>query len=163
MNRRTLLASLSGAAVPATTGCTGPVSNPVERVKLGAIWIGNDGSSEREFNVQVKRGGTLIHSSDHTLSGSRATAGDGSGGSSMVTCTWEEKPARYTVRAGTEEDGWEEVFVNDRIESGASCVWVDIWYHYRSMEGFTFLVHPDCEELVGRDEGCDFATENAMY
>lgn len=127
MNRRALLSSL-GATLTLTAGCTSPLTSDTgPAVQLGWFGVGNFDTEAHNFDVQVKRNDTLVHSSSHKVQARTENTIHGA----VAECTWGNTPGRYTVRARVDENKWKERSLTkfaSAANSEVDCVIVEARY-----------------------------------
>ena len=132
MRRRTFLIS-AGAITSAAIG-TGCVSSLQEAINpsVQLAWFGihnSDMESSHQFDLEVMRDGTQVHSSSHKVKAAQPFGDGRHSDGAVAKCTWGSTAGDYTVRARADKGEWEEKFVTKFArENDVDSVVADAWY-----------------------------------
>lgn len=151
MHRRSFLA-IGGASVSL---CSGGCLSLFEdsSIQLGYLDVGNFDREQHEFDVQVKRDGTQVHSSSHTIAGKDGNVVH----SEAVECTWGSTAGEYTVSARVDSNEWKSQSLlpaDTIVSSETDCVVVGVFYRF---DGLEFQIGSGCNRDY--DEMCSFTSQ----
>ena len=110
MRRRAFLAAIGTSVTMSTTGCLTSLEDRLDTsIQLG--WFGghNFDTESHQFEFRVKRDGTRVHQSSHTI---RPREGSFIHGA-VAECTWGEVAGDYIVEARVDGNEWVEESVNE--------------------------------------------------
>jgi hypothetical protein len=148
-----------------TSGCLGLIGNSESSVVVGSVWLANNHSDEKDFQIVLERDGETVHDSTHTLSGDAREEADTSGetdtSSVMIECTWGSESDSYTLKARVDDNEWEEYHLNEEVDDDTECVVIDVWYAWRDVEEFTLITSSDCTNISDIEGGCAGAESNS--
>lgn len=154
MKRRALLATLGAAATTPTVGCLGAVADRLDpTVQLGWFAVHNRDTEPHSFDLEVERGGEVVHRSSHDVRGYEDPVVHGA----VANCTWGDEAGEYTVRARADGGEWVESNTSELNGSGGrdvDCVIAEAEYR-RGETVVSFRV--GCDRVDHYDGGCGFA------
>lgn len=162
MRRRSFLTLLGVSSVALSSGCVERLRGEGSHPKLGWVAVKNYHPEPQHFDVQILRGGTVVHESSHDIEGKPEERIPGA----VLECTWGDDPGTYTLRGRLVDGEWTERSVAQAIDESATlddateCVIADGAYARYGSHQFTWRVQDWCEEVSTYDGGCTFANSN---
>lgn len=161
MNRRSVLAGVTGLGVASLSGCLQlGDSEPSPATTIGWMSVSNhDPDSSQEIDLRIERDGNVVHRSSHTIPAKdgRSVAG------AVPDCTWEPKPGEYVVSARPDGGEWTKRNVT-QTDAGTARDCVTVLVDYGSSAGEQSWVDPDdplsiavvdwCDRIGELDGGC---------
>lgn len=129
---------------------------------IGWIGVMNYDTESHQFEVQVKRDGTLIHESSHTI----PERGDPIIHGTALDCTWGDTAGKHKIRARIDGNEWIEQSVDGAIDGTVECVTVRVQYgdqtdavDRRVSDSLDIFIRENCEDVSEYNGGCEFANE----
>ena len=148
-----------------TSGCLDVIDNSESSVVVGSVWLANNHSDEKDFQIIIEQDGETVHDSTHTLSGEAReeadTSNDTGSSSVMIDCTWENESDSYTLKARVDDDELEEYHLNEEVDDDTECIVIDVWYAWRDVEEFTLITSSDCNNISDIEGGCGEAESHS--
>ena len=136
-----------------SAGCVEFVRDTIDSSStIGWLGVDNYDTEPHQFEVQVKRDGTFVHESSHTIQerGANVVHGDD------VDCTWGDTAGAYRIRARIDGTDWVEQSVADAVDGTVGCVTARVTYGDRG-DSLDIFIRENCEEVPDYPGGCEFA------
>lgn len=138
MHRRSFLATVGTSVSLFGGGCLSLLED--SSIQLGYLDVGNFDGEQHEFEVQVERSGTQVHSSSHSIAGKEGNVVH----SEAVECTWGSTAGEYKVSARVDSNEWKSQSLlpaDSVVSSETDCVVVGVWYRF---DGLEFQIGSGC-------------------
>ena len=151
MHRRSFLATVGTSVSLFGGGCLSLLED--SSIQLGYLDVGNFDGEQHEFEVQVERNGTQVHSSSHSIAGKEGNVVH----SEAVECTWGSTAGEYTVSARVDSNEWKSQSLlpaDSVVSSETDCVVVGVWYRF---DGLEFQIGSGCNRDY--DGMCSFTSQ----
>jgi len=151
MHRRSFLATVGTSVSLFGGGCLSLLED--SSIQLGYLDVGNFDGEQHEFEVQVERNGTQVHSSSHSIAGKEGNVVH----SEAVECTWGSTAGEYTVSARVDGNEWKSQSLlpaDSVVSSETDCVVVGVWYRFDRLE---FQIGSGCNRDY--DGMCSFTSQ----
>jgi hypothetical protein len=162
LSRRQLLAAMSTGALATSSGCLGGLQSDPPESLLGWVAVKNYHPDPQRIEVEIERGETTVHRSEHAVPGKPDSRIPGA----VLECTWGHHAGRYTLRGRVNDGPWIERSIPEIIEDSAEmdattdCVVAEgAFGRYGSAE-FGWLVQAWCDQVPDYVGGCAFANSN---
>lgn len=158
LSRRQLLAAMSTTALAASSGCLGGLQREPPESRLGWVALNNYHPAPQRIEVEIERGATTVHRSQHAIPGKPESRIPGT----VIECTWGDQAGQYSLRGRTSDRSWVErsipAIIEDSAEMDATtdCVIAEgAFGRYGSAE-FSWLVQAWCDQVPDYEGGCEF-------
>ncbi len=151
MHRRSFLTTVGTSVSLFGGGCLSLLDD--SSIQLGYLDVGNFDGEQHEFEVQVERNGTQVHSSSHSIAGKEGNVVH----SEAVECTWGSTAGNYTVSARVDSNEWKNQSLlpaDSVVSSKTDCVVVGVRYRF---DGLEFQIGSGCDRDY--DGLCSFTSQ----
>lgn len=154
MRRRALLTTTAATMGTLSAGCLSQLrSSGDTSVQLGFFGVSNaDPESAHVFDLEVERGGDLVHQSSHELDSATYLDPGVSKEGAVAACEWDDEPGDYTVHVRMDRGDEVTRSVTEFVsESDIDCVLAEAEFRNHDMTSR----HQTGKSLVIFFKGCD--------
>lgn len=129
---------------------------------MGWVAVKNYHPDPQRIEVEIERGATTVHRSEHAIPGKPESRIPGT----VLECTWGDQAGPYTLRGRISDGPWVErsipAIIEDSAEMDATtdCVIAEGAFGRYGSPEFGWLVQAWCDQVPDYEGGCPFANAN---